>query len=151
MERLTRWDENDEVECIVESLECNGYCEDCDIREITERLAYYEDEAEQREQGTQLGDDERQSILMAAIDWYGITPQVDMAIEEMAELTKALCKIKRGWSEEAFANIREEIADVQIMLDQMRLIYGQTAEIETAKLARLQRRIRDAQESRSTD
>lgn len=100
---------------------------------------------------TVISKDERQSILMAAIDWYGMTSQVDMTIEEMAELTQALCKIKRGWSEEAFDNIREEIADVQIMLDQMRLIYGQTAEIETAKLLRLQRRVIDAQESRSVD
>lgn len=96
-------------------------------------------------QRTVLSDDERQQILHDAIDWYGMTSQVDMAIEEMAELTQAFCKIKRAWSKEAFANILEEIADVQIMLDQMRLIYGQTAEIETAKLARLQRRIRDAQ------
>lgn len=100
---------------------------------------------------TVISKDERQSILMAAIDWYGMGSQVDMAIEEMAELTQALCKIKRGWSEEVFANIREEIADVQIMLEQMRLIYGQTAEIETAKLVRLQRRVIDAQESRSAD
>lgn len=95
--------------------------------------------------------DERQRILQSAIDWYGSTHQVDMAIEEMAELTQALCKIKRAWSKETFVNVLEEIADVQIMLDQMRLIYGQTAEIETAKLERLQRRIIDAQESRSVD
>lgn len=74
-----------------------------------------------------------------------------MAIEEMAELTQALCKVKRAWSEEAIASIIEEMADVQIMLDQLRLIYGQTADIEAAKLLRLQRRVIDAQESRSTN
>lgn len=100
---------------------------------------------------TVINKDERQGILTAAIDWYGSTHQVNMVIEEMAELTQALCKVKRAWSEEAIANIIEEMADVQIMLDQLRLIYGQTADIETAKLARLQRRVIDAQASRSAD
>ena len=111
-----------------------------------------------------INKDERQGILTAAIDWYGSTHQVNMAIEEMAELTQALCKVKRAWSEEAIASIIEEMADVQIMLDQLRLIYGQTADIEAAKLLRpggrfylvhrpfrLQRRVIDAQESRSTN
>ena len=71
-----------------------------------------------------INKDERQGILTAAIDWYGSTHQVNMAIEEMAELTQALCKVKRAWSEEAIASIIEEMADVQIMLDQLRLIYG---------------------------
>lgn len=100
---------------------------------------------------TVISKDERKGILKAAIEWYGLGSQVDMTIEEMAELTQALCKFKRDCGGKVLGNILEEMADVQIMLDQMRLIYGQTAEIETAKLARLQRRVIDAQESQSAD
>lgn len=48
-------------------------------------------------------------LLLKAIDHYGKENQVKKSIEEMAEFTKALCK---GDIE----NIKEEIADVQIML-----------------------------------
>lgn len=148
MERLTKHKYSWLIECSEYTKHgCRRDCSECETHAKLERLAYYEDEAERRERSIQLSEGGRQIILMAAIDCYGKTPQVDMAIEEMAELTKALCKVKRAWSEEAIANILEEMADVQIMLDQMRLIYGQTAEIETAKLARLQRRIIDAKES----
>ena len=37
--------------------------------------------------------------------------------------------------------VLEEIADVQIMLDQMRLIYGDTTEQEAFKLERLRKRL----------
>lgn len=50
--------------------------------------------------------------------------QIDMCIEEMAELTQALCKSKRykkpnDWLE----NVYEKIADVLIMLEQMIMIF----------------------------
>ena len=62
--------------------------------------------------------------------------------EEMAELTKALCKVKRATpgatTTAAIANVIEEIADVQIMLDQLRLIFARsTDEVEEEKLRRL--------------
>ena len=39
--------------------------------------------------------EERRALLDRAITTYGASAQMDMAVEEMAELTKALCKIKR--------------------------------------------------------
>lgn len=89
---------------------------------------------------------ERRNIMTRAIQHYGETAQIDMAIEEMAELTKALCKVKRAAtgaeSAAAVANVIEETADVQIMLDQLRLIFARsTDEIEEEKLRRLERRI----------
>lgn len=99
---------------------------------------------------TVIGEDEREQILQAAIDYYGIDRQVDQAIEEMAELTKALLKMRRP-NHGNLRNVLEEIVDVQIMLDQLRIIYGWLPLVETAKLARLQRRVNDAKESRSTD
>lgn len=39
--------------------------------------------------------EERLALLDRAITTYGAPAQMDMAVEEMAELTKALCKVKR--------------------------------------------------------
>ena len=96
--------------------------------------------------------EERWTILDRAITTYGAPAQMDMAVEEMAELTKALCKIKRAQAgcevTAAIGNVIEEMADVQIMLDQLRIIFGRsTAEIEEDKLRRLLRRINSYKES----
>jgi NTP pyrophosphatase (non-canonical NTP hydrolase) len=68
-----------------------------------------------------------------------------MCIEEMSELTKALLKLRRASTQPEMQkcreNIREEIADVQIMIDQMRMVYGDTAEQETYKIQRLRKRM----------
>lgn len=90
--------------------------------------------------------EERRALLDRAITAYGAPAQMDMAVEEMAELTKALCKVKRvSCAAEAKAvleNVVEEMADVQIMLDQLRIIFGRsTAEVEEAKLERLKNRL----------
>lgn len=96
---------------------------------------------------------ERRNIMTRAIQHYGETAQIDMAIEEMAELTKALCKVKRATpgatTTAAVSNVIEEIADVQIMLDQLRLIFARsTDEVEEEKLRRLLTRINSWKESK---
>lgn len=90
--------------------------------------------------------EERRALLDRAITAYGAPAQMDMAVEEMAELTKALCKVKRvSCTAEAKAvleNVVEEMADVQIMLDQLRIIFGRsTAEAVEYKLERLKKRL----------
>lgn len=90
--------------------------------------------------------EERRALLDRAITTYGAPAQMDMAVEEMAELTKALCKVKRvSCAAEAKAvleNVVEEMADVQIMLDQLRIIFHRfTEEAEEAKLERLKNRL----------
>ena len=95
---------------------------------------------------------DRGAVLAMAVATYGQVAQEDMMIEEMSELTKAICKLKRATSAEAAKAaddaIIEEMADVQIMLDQMRLIFGSTAEAEGKKLERLQARLTIAGEYR---
>lgn len=88
----------------------------------------------------------RRALLEHAIRLYGEPAQMDMAVEEMAELTKALCKIKRAQAgcevTAAIGNVVEEMADVQIMLDQLRIIFHRsTEEVEEAKLERLKNRL----------
>lgn len=90
--------------------------------------------------------EERRALLDRAITTYGAPAQMDMAVEEMAELTKALCKVKRvrcaAEAKAALENAVEELADVQIMLDQLRIIFGRsTAEAEEHKLERLKKRL----------
>lgn len=60
--------------------------------------------------------EERRALLDRAITTYGAPTQIDMAVEEMA--------------------------DVQIMLDQLRIIFHcSTEEVEEAKLERLKNRL----------
>lgn len=70
----------------------------------------------------------RRALLDRAITTYGVPAQMDMAVEEMAELTKALCKVKRvscaAEAKAALENAVEEMADVQIMLDQRHRHHG---------------------------
>lgn len=86
----------------------------------------------------------RNAILNQAIVTYGVEMQQDMCIEEMSELTKAILKWRRfpvdGNEKEREGlvdNIIEEMADVQIMLDQLRAMFGDTTDQENYKLNRL--------------
>ena len=87
----------------------------------------------------------RTEILQKAIATYGEQSQVDVAIEEISELTKASLKYRRNKDMSAdrrLNNILEEIADVQIMLEQLRMIYGSTEKQEEFKLKRLNDRLK---------
>lgn len=90
----------------------------------------------------------RNTLLVDAVQTWGHEPQTRMMIEEMSELTKALCKLYRAKTEAdaepIIENIREEMADVQIMLDQMKIIFGGTEEKERVKLERLGKRLEAA-------
>lgn len=86
-------------------------------------------------------------ILEGAIKTWGEEAQSVVAIEELSELTKALTKYLRYYVAEQedhgriVADIREEMADVGIMLNQMELIFGDPTEEEILKLLRLEQRI----------
>ena len=61
-------------------------------------------------------------ILTDAIETFGFEKQSLVLIEEMAELTQAIVKQRRESDDFFFSNsMLEEMADVQIMLDQMNL------------------------------
>lgn len=81
-----------------------------------------------------LNEEDRETVYRESIEHYGVPAQVDMVIEEMAELTKALLKFRRfGWSENAsdyLENVIEEIADVKIMIRQLEMIYDTDDDVE---------------------
>lgn len=85
-------------------------------------------------------------VLQNAVDTYGKEAQVDVAIEEMSELIKALLKNRRAehspeaWDyEKTRQNIFEEIADVVIMLTQLLMIFGGRDAVQKAIDAKVER------------
>lgn len=78
----------------------------------------------------------RPEVLQAAISTYGTEAQIDMAIEEMSELTKALLKLRRakrdtGSEHYKFRNnVIEETADVLVMAAQILMIYDLDGECQ---------------------
>ena len=84
----------------------------------------------------------RKKVYQAALRKWGADLQTMMAVEEMSELTKEICKIKRGKMD--LDALADEIADVTIMLEQMRMIYGLNDAVcdhMDAKILRLQSRV----------
>lgn len=82
----------------------------------------------------------KEEIFTKAIKQYGEKAQVDVAIEEMSELIQAILHERRGREN----NIAEEIADVEIMLSQLKMIYmckHQVAEFKHKKILRLAERL----------
>jgi len=65
-----------------------------------------------------ISKEKQTEICKKAINTFGEYTQLDMVIEEMAELTQAISKFKR----DKIHNVEEEIADVEIMLSQLRLM-----------------------------
>lgn len=84
---------------------------------------------------------DKQSLFETVITKFGFDAQKAMAVEECAELINALCKEKRGRATDD--DIITEIADVQIMCEQLAIIYGKekVRQERLRKLLRLHKRI----------
>jgi NTP pyrophosphatase (non-canonical NTP hydrolase) len=74
-------------------------------------------------------------ILTAAIRAFGVRAQEEVAIEECSELIQAISHKHRGREH----NIAEEIADVEIMLEQLKIIQGCHNEVENIKKRKIER------------
>lgn len=79
------------------------------------------------------------AILEKAIKTYGAESQVNMAIEECAELINALEKYRRGRI--GGLEVITEIADVQIMCAQLEMIFGSAENERDFKIRRLNERM----------
>ena len=75
----------------------------------------------------------RKKILRAAVEKYGQGAQRMKAIEELGELIRALARADDP------DNIAEEMADVEIMLAQLKIILGNDADVERWTMKKLQR------------
>lgn len=84
------------------------------------------------------------SVMLQALDVWGCNAQMMQTMEECAELTVALSHLKRFRTPEARRKVIEELADVQIMCEQMKIEFDCHQEVAAKvveKLARLQRRL----------
>lgn len=96
---------------------------------------------------------EQEAVLKRAIDHYGIDNQLTKTVEEMAELTKEICKLKIAGQNfngadliQARQNLLEEKADVYIMLMQLDLHFGDSLAFIDAKIARLKERMDESED-----
>ena len=70
---------------------------------------------------------EKQEIYKEAVNQWGEDAQINMAIEEMAELISALQHYRRheSWGGKVtVADIADEVADVEIMMEQLRFMFN---------------------------
>lgn len=80
-------------------------------------------EALQARSGNRIGYEARREVYRKAIETWREPAQLMMVIEEMSELTKALCKLFRTAGDPVpISAVADECADVTIMLEQLRLI-----------------------------
>jgi hypothetical protein len=90
-----------------------------------------------------IPEEEEQIIYKEAIMLWGKKEQSDMLIEECSELIKVICKDKRG--KVTSDEIISELVDVQIMINQMRIILNDESKWDRwfeFKLERLKQTIR---------
>ena len=86
-------------------------------------------------------------ILRKAIDFYGSSVQELKAIEKLEELKRSITRTRTCDDEErynAIVNLAEEMADVEIMLEQLKIINNNRDKIKTwrcIKLGRLRARM----------
>lgn len=84
----------------------------------------------------------------AAIELYGEIAQKIMLFEEMAELQKAVCKTIRGINDKP--HLIEELADVYIMLEQLKIMdhisNGSVQVMIDYKIKRLNERLENSHE-----
>lgn len=87
--------------------------------------------------------EERCKTYMNALIAFGDRAQMIVAVEELSECQKEICKILRGG--ENFPHLAEEIADATIMLEQLRNMFNindLVCEYMDAKVQRLDERLR---------
>lgn len=80
----------------------------------------------------------RKKYCEATRTQWGIDAQINMAIEEMAELIVELQKLKR----ERAQNIPEEIADVSNMIEQLTMMFSSEEEVNRIKQEKRERTMR---------
>ena len=88
-------------------------------------------------------------VYINAINAYDTEEQVRMIYEEMCELGVALSKYHRDPGMKTIRDVQEEIADVQIMLEQAKEMFGR-AEVEwflQEKTERLRKRVEEKLEA----
>lgn len=87
-------------------------------------------------------------LLERVITANGMNKQLDVAIMELSELMKAICKVRRHsyMQEDCLVNLAEEMADVEIILAELKLMFDNedsVKEWKSCKLDRLEKRLKE--------
>lgn len=78
---------------------------------------------------------DKSKVIATALHGFGAENQKVKCIEELAELQKELCKDLIGQGSRF--HVAEEIADVEILLEQMKIHYGISRDTEAIKAQKL--------------
>lgn len=87
--------------------------------------------------------EERLKVYTNALIAYGEEAQCIVAIEELSECAKEICKVLRGKGDPQ--HLAEEIADATIMLEQLRYFFGineDVCEWMDSKIMRLEKKLK---------
>ena len=92
-------------------------------------------------------------VLEKAVKTYGCMHQTIKAAEELSELLVALNKWLGMSENEDYIrdNIREECADVEIMLSQLKIIFGDWSDWKHYKMDRLEGRLNAINGTKNND
>ena len=87
----------------------------------------------------------RNKLYKKAVRKWGLRAQLEMVQEEATELSLAARKFIRNQNQEKLDELFSEVADVQIMIEQVLYLFPEAFEkihkIKTEKLERLEKRI----------
>lgn len=89
-----------------------------------------------------IGYVERCAVYSDALDVFGGDTQLIVAVEELSECQKEICKVLRGDGD--LEHLAEEVADATIMIEQVRIMFDindATCRHMDAKIERLKKRI----------
>ena len=106
--------------------------------EIRAKLDYVVRELEQcNREKAKMATEADDDLYSRAVNTFGETSRLILAIEEMSELTKELSKYIRG--RQNVGGICEEMADVEIMLEQLKIVFRNRAAVDYHRSQKLQR------------
>ncbi len=86
-------------------------------------------------------EDDMEQLYKKALGKWKAGVQIQMTIEECAELIVALAKYGRNNNGSTIEEMVDELADVQIMINQMKLIFSGVEDKIQEKMHRLKKRL----------
>ena len=81
--------------------------------------------------------EQRVQVYTKALEYYGEENQLTVALEELSECQKEICKFLRGYGNAG--HLAEEIADSLIMLEQVVYIFGLDEMVDQQVVRKIQR------------
>lgn len=91
--------------------------------------------------------EKEKELYKKAIDHWGIPAQLKVATEESAELIVEIVKYQRSVNGSTINSIAQEVADVEIMMDQLKVVFNfedMVEKLKKVKLERLEQLIKNA-------